>query len=97
MIETVLRHLARYAAHRDPGVPPNVLRRLLIGLFIVVPRSILWFVYGIFVAIPVFLFELDLFGSTVTRTAFATVAAALAVGTLLGLRDAVDYWRHYER
>ncbi len=97
MIDTVIRHLARYATHREPGVPPTVMQRLVIGLFIVASRAILWFVYGIFVAIPVFLFEIELFGADVRESGFAAIACLFAIGTLLGLRNATDYWRHYER
>ncbi len=97
MIDTVIRSLARYAAHREPGVPATVLQRLVIGLFIVASRAILWFVYGIFVAVPVFLFEIDLFGADVHRSGVGVAACFLAIGTLLGLRNAADYWRHYDR
>ncbi len=97
MLHGIVRHLVGYAVHREPGVPPTILQRLLIALFIVAARGILWFVYGIFAAIPIFLFEIELFGARVSETAFTVVALVLAVGIIKGSRDALDYWRNYER
>ena len=97
MLHGIVRQLVGYAVHREPGVPPTILQRLLIALFIVAARGILWFVYGIFVAVPIFLFEVELFGARVSETAFLAVGLALAVGIIKGSRDALDYWRNYER
>ncbi len=97
MIHGIIESIVEYAVQRKPGVPPSVLQRLLIALFITASRAILWFVYGIFVAIPVFLFEIELFAANVTNSAFSVVFIVLSIGVLLGLHNAIDYWRNYER
>ena len=95
-MDRLIAYLASFLAERDPGVPPSLLQRAIVALFIAASTGILWFVYGIFVAVPVFLFELGLFGATPTQTAGACLFVGAAVGALLGLRNAADYWQHYD-
>lgn len=91
----VLRQLASYATRRDGDSPPNVLQRLLVVLMIVAGNAILWFVYGIFAAIVLYLL-VEFFGGEGASYLFLTVAAGLTIGLLTGGRQALDYWLHYD-
>ncbi len=95
-MDRLIAYLASFLAERDPNAPPTLLQRAIVALFIAASTGILWFVYGIFVAIPVFLFELGLFGATPTQTATVCLLIGAAIGALLGLRNAADYWLHYD-
>ena len=96
MIHSIIRSLAEYAIESRPD-GPTLLQRLLRAVMIVTISGILWFVYGIFVAVPVFLFQIALFGATPVETAFACAMIGVVLGVFKGGRNALDYWRHYDR
>ena len=96
MIHSIIRSLVEYTVEMRPD-GPTLLQRLLRALMIVSISGILWFVYGIFVAVPVLLFQIGLFGATPADLAFVCLMIGVIVGVFNGGRNALDYWRHYDR
>ncbi len=95
MLKSPLRSLLLHGVDRKPGVPPTVFQRLIVAFMVVLISAVLPFVYGIFVAVLLFLFDVELIGRA-PQTAVAAVFIGAVVGVLIGLRNALDYWRNYD-
>ncbi len=96
MLPPFLRSLLLYAVDRKPGAGPNVAQRLIVAAAVTFISGTLPFVYSIFVAVAVFLFDIELFGADAAQTAAACLTLGAVIALLIGLRSAVDYWRNWD-
>ena len=95
MLNSPLRSLLLHAVDRKPGVPPTIFQRLIVAVMVILVSAVLPFVYGIFIGVVLFLFDVELVGRA-PQTAVATVLIGAVIGLLKGLRNAIDYWRNYD-
>ena len=96
MLPPFLRSLLLYAVDREPGRGPNVAQRLIVAFAVTLVSATLPFVYSIFVAAAVFLFDIGMFGADARNTAVACLMIGAVIALSIGLRSAIDYWRNYD-
>ena len=95
-LEGLVRLLGRFATARRLDQPPTRLQRAVIALLIVALRAIQYVVYAVFVALVAYGLQVQLLGASAADTAAAIVVLGAAMGLLIGLRSALDYWLRYD-